>query len=303
MPDLVRESRLFRHDVHSAIGSLAALGIPLDRVELRYEAGGEPGRVLSQSPPPETRLDGTRRIELRIAGTGALYSLPYVLRDATEPGEMAVDSLASVLDTALMRARVYVQRAGGHFLLQPGVPVTALRWIQEVMRLDASAWSRDEWYRAARLLSALPSIAGRHDAVSIALRFVFGLPVAESRLRYARLPMRESIGTRLGVRNGRLGIDAVVGNGLVAPHCLTVRIGPVPLATYVQQHPRSAARLALYRLLLPVFLPGGVEERWVVEARSEGYRLNSREAPAMLGASAYLAAGPSRMAARELVSG
>jgi hypothetical protein len=303
MPDLVSASRLFRHDVHSAVASLAALGIPLDRITLRYEAGGEPGRVLAQLPAPGTPLDGARSIELRVAGTGTLYSLPYVLRDATEPGQMAVDTLAGVLDTALIRARLYVRQAGGHFLLQPGVPITALRWIQDVMRLDASPWSRDEWYRVARFLSALPNIAGRLDAVAVALRFVFGLPVAESSLRYARLPMRESLGTRLGERNGRLGVDAVVGNGLMAPHRLLVRVGPVPFTTYVQQHPRASARQALYRLLLPAFLPGGVEERWVVEPRSEGYRLNSREAPAMLGASAYLAGVPPRSAAPELVRG
>ncbi len=299
MPDLVSASRLFRHDVHSAIGSLAALGVSLDRVDLRYEAGGEPGRVLAQKPAPGTTLHATSRTELRIAGTGTLYSVPYVLRDATEPGQMAVDALAEVLDTSLIRARLFVQSAGGHFLLQPGVPVTALRWIQEVMRLDASAWSQSEWYRMARLLSVLPTIAGRADAVGTALRFVFGLPVSEPVLRYARLPMRDAIATRLGSWNGRLGVDAVVGNGLTVPHQLAIRIGPVPLKTYLAQHKREAARTALYRLLLPTFLPGGVRERWVVEPRGQEYRLGSREAPALLGASSYLSTAPSPMAAPE----
>jgi len=294
MPDFVQHSRLFRHNVHSAVASLSARGIPLDQVVLRYRAGGEAGAVLGQQPAPGAALARARQIVLEIGGTGTFYSLPFALRDSALSDEFAAEELVGVLDTAIARARVFVQQGGGHFLLQPGVPVTARRWISEVMRVSESPWNRSEWYRVARLLSALPTLAGRHDAVAAALRFVHGLPVSETRVITAVLPLAQQLTSRLGTTNGRLGVDAVIGSGVATAHRLRVSIGPVSLRVYLEEFPRLAARLALYRLVLPAFLPGGVEERWVVERRAEGYRLHARDTPAVLGVSAYLSQiGPS----------
>jgi len=140
----------------------------------------------------------------------------------------------------------------------------------------------------------LQTLAGRHDAVAAAVPFVHGLPVSDTRVITAVLPHAGQLTSQLGTTNGRLGVDAVIGSGVATANRLHVFIGPVSLRVYREEFPRVAARLALYRLLLPAFLPGGVEERWVVERRAEGYRLHAPDTPAVLGVSAYLAQiGPS----------
>lgn len=288
MPDLVGRSRLYRHDVHSALASLSRLGIGLEQIVFRYREGsGHRDSIVGQSPAAGSPLVPGTRVTLDISGTGTLLSLPYALREDSEPGEMAGDALCQILDVPLARSRVFVQQAAGHFRLSPDVTLTALRWIRDIMRVSAEPWDPGEWYRIARLLAKLPTLSGRADAIATALGFVYGLPVSETRLLDARLPLDTLIGARLGVRNGRLGVDSVVGDGLVVAHTLHVTIGPVPLATYREHVALSARRHALYRLLTPVFLPGGVIERWTVERRVSGYRLGARDEPAMLGVSSY----------------
>jgi hypothetical protein len=291
MPDLVRPTRLSRHDVLSALASLAVHGIALERVVLRYAAGeADDGLVVGQHPEAGTPLHSADRVVLHVAGTGTELALPYGLRDPEDqPQHIGTRVMGEVLDSSLSRARRFVQQGGGHlFRLAMDRPDTALRWIRDILFLPTASWEADEWYRVARVLVRLPELAGRPEAIRIALGAVYGLPVTDTRLEAAPLRLDPSLGARLAIRNGRLGIDSVVGDAMVLAHRVRVTIGPVSLAVWQRQQARTHARKALYQLLVPVFLPGGVEERWVVEARPEGYRLGDPSAPALLAVSSYL---------------
>ena len=289
MPDLSRGTRLFRHDSWSAIAALATLGISLERIVIEYAGGGwKIDTVVGQSPAAGTELLVNSRVVLKIAGTGTLESLPFPLREESSEGALRGDRICAILDLPLARLRAYVQSGAGHFRLSPTDPLTARRWIEDVMCASSAPWTSDEWYRVARLMSFLHRIAGRHDAVETALRVVYGLDVQDVVVCTDRLPVEASLATRLGERNGRLGIDAVAGDGIICPVSLFVSIGPVPLATYLQHLRMAAGRAAIYRMVLPAYLPGGVRERWVVAPHAGGHRLGDGEHPSLLGVCSYV---------------
>jgi hypothetical protein len=289
MPDFVQATRLFQHNVYSAVASLARLGVPLERIVLEYEGGGwDYGTVLRQHPSPGSAISPGARVVLGIAGTGTLESLPFAMREESASGEFAGDRISALIDIPVVRARCFVHEGASFFNLDPATPITALRWIEDVMRSSATHWASAELYRAARLFSALHRIAGKHDAIPSALRFVYGLEPVLTELIPGEVQVESALATRLGSQNGRLGIDAVVGNALIAPHALRVSIGPVSLSTYLEQIQFARSRAAVYRMLIPAYLPSGVQERWVVEQSAHGYRLASRERPALLGISSYL---------------
>jgi hypothetical protein len=302
MPELVRGSRLTRHDVLSAIATLASQGVTLDEIVLRYAPGAATvGDVVEQQPAGGEPLATPGRVVLTIAGAGAEFSIPYALRDhGDDPRQFGVAQLTGVLDVPLARARTFVQQGAGHFFrLAPDRPETATRWLRDLLFVGTASWSPNERYRLARLIARLPELAGRPRGIPTALRAAFDLPVLETRLDDAPLPLARTLRTRLGTRNGRLGIDAVVGDGVVVAHTLHVHIGPVSLDVWRAQYPRTATRQALYRLLVPAYLGGGVRERWVVEPRAEGYRLGDSQHPALLAVSSYLGTASSPAARQD----
>jgi hypothetical protein len=254
--------------------------------------------VVRQSPPPDTELESHSKVTLVVCGIGALDSLPYPMRDGAD-GEFRADRLFALFDTHLLRLGYHVRVAGGLLDLHPDDPEGANRWITEIFRLDAKPWPPERWYDVARLLPALPRIAGRPDGPALALRAVYRLPASPVRLVSGIAPVAPSRRTRLGVTNGRLGVDALVGDGVTANTAVEIDIGPVDLATYrLMQHPaRRAERTALYRLVLPAHLRREVRERWVVGQRETGAVIGDPAREAVLGVNSYLGQIGARSAA------
>ena len=112
--------------------------------------------------------------------------------------------------------------------------------------------------------------AGRH-AVALADADMSGVPDTVE---------RNALGRVLGT--------AVAGDGLLWQSTLEVVIGPVPLDTYLAHVPLAEGRAAIFRLVTPAYLTGGVVERWIVRPRAEGFRLGDRSAPPLLGVSSYV---------------
>jgi predicted component of type VI protein secretion system len=140
----------------------------------------------------------------------------------------------------------------------------------------------------------LHRVAGRPEAVPLALAVVFDLPVAEVRVVSAATERGAGTATCLGGENARLGVDTVLDGPLPDESALEVRIGPIPLAAYLEHTKplRRAQRDALYRLVLPTHL-SRVEERWTVGDPRTGSRLGDGHEPAVLGVNCYLGAPPS----------
>ena len=289
MPDLCRPRRGIRQRVDAAVASLLHMGLDAERIVVESAGPGwAAGVVARQDPAPGTPITGRTRVVLAVGGTGALDTLPFPLRDSHDD-ELRTDRLLALADNPILKLGIFIRRAGGFLALRRDDPVTALRWIEEIFGLSAAPWPRALWYSVARLLPTLHRIAGRPEAVPLALAVVFDLPVAEHRIVTAPAAIRAGLTTRLAGENARLGVDTVLDGPLPDDHALEVRIGPVPLAAY-QEHTapaRRAQRDALYRLVLPMHL-SRVEERWTVGDARTGSRLGEGHEPPILGVNCYL---------------
>jgi hypothetical protein len=289
MPDLCRPRRGVRQRVDAAVASLLHLGIDADRIVVESAGPGwAPGVVARQEPAPGTRLTPRTRVVLAVGGAGALDTLPFPLRDAHDD-ELRADRLLALTDNPVLKLGIFIRQAGGFLALRRDDPTAALRWIEDIFQLPSAPFPRELWYSVARLLPTLHRVAGRADAVPLALDVVFGLPVEGVRVVVARVERPAGAATRLGGDGARLGVDTTLAGGALEEPGVEVRIGPVPLPTYLDhtRPARRAQRDALYRLVLPAHL-FRVDERWTVGDPAAGSRLDDAPEPPMLGVNARL---------------
>ena len=103
-------------------------------------------------------------------------------------------------------------------------------------------------------------------------------------------PLRDELRTRLGERNGRLGVDAVIGDGVTALAGARVTIGPVSLDQYLLHTTDTLQRLRriLYGLVLPAQLVRPTEERWQVTPPARGAVVGVASEPVRLGINSRL---------------
>jgi hypothetical protein len=297
MPNLVAPERGARHSVDSAVPALLRLGVDVGRIILKSAGSGwAPGTVVAQRPEPGSELGPATQVVLSVAGRGALESLPYPMRDSEE-GEFRSDRVFGLFDDPFFKLGVHIRAAGGLLNLTPDDPDGAYRWIKDIFGIRAEQWPRERWYDVARLLPSLCRIAGRADGPAIALRAVFGLKAKPVRTVAGVAPVDPGRRTRLGVRNGRLGIDALAGDGVTAATAVEIDIGPHDLPTYrrMQTPAERAQRQAIYRLVLPTHLAGDVRERWRVGDETQAAVLGDPGREAALGLNSYL--GGARSAA------
>lgn len=298
MPDLAATYRGVRHTLDSAVPALLRLGVDPDRIILTAAgAGWVCGTIVSQEPAPGEILYPETRVTLGVAGTGALESVPFPMRDSAD-GEFRIDRLFSLFDNHFLRLTHHLRAAGGLLDLHPDDSEGANRWIVEIFRLSSAPWPRERWYDVARLLPALHRIAGRVDGPALALKAVFRIPASPIRLVAGIAPVPDDRRTRLGIRNGRLGVDALIGDGITAAVGVEIDIGPVDLRTYrrLQTAAEYRQRQALYRLVLPAHLQHDVRERWIVGDRRDAAVLGDSDREAALGVNSYLGS-PGRSAA------
>lgn len=290
MPDLCSPRRGVRHTLDSAIPSLLRLGVEMERIVLESAGPGwVRGTVVRQLPAAGSVVTTETRITLWIAGVGSIESLPFPMRDSAQ-GEFRSDALFGLFDNHFLRLSHHLRAAGGLLDLHPDDPEGAYRWIVDIFRLPIAPWPRERWYDLARLLPALPRIAGRPDGPAIALGAMFRLPAKPVRLVSGIAPVDAARRTRLGTSNGRLGVDALVGDGVTAHTAVEIDIGPVDLASY-RLHLRpaeQAQREALYRLVLPAHVRHRVRERWIVGDPAAPAVLGDPGREAALGVNSYL---------------
>jgi hypothetical protein len=280
------------------VPALLRLGVEIGRIVLKSAGPGwSPGSVVAQEPEPGTELADVRRVVLHVCGPRAVDSLPYPMRDSAD-GEFRSDRLFGLFDDQFLKLGVHIRAAGGLLNLTPDDPVGAYRWITDIFGIRAEQWPQQRWFDVARLLPSLHRIAGRPDGPAIALGAVFRLPAGPVRTVAGVAPVDAGRRTRLGVRNGRLGVDALAGDGVTAATAVEIDIGPVELATYRRSFRNERRqRDAIYRLVLPSHLSGDVRERWIVGDRSAGAVLDDPGREAALGLNSYLGDGNTRSAA------
>jgi hypothetical protein len=245
--------------------------------------------VVGQRPGSGEALTTESRVTLVVAGVGALESVPFPLRDSAD-GEFRIDRLFSLFDNHFLRLSHHLRAAGGMLDLHPDDPDGAYRWIREIFQMDPTPWPRERWYDLARLLPSLHRIAGRPDGPALALLAVYRLPASPVRLVSGIAPVAPGRRTRLGSLNGRLGVDALIGDGITAHTAVEIDIGPVDLATYRRMFrpDLTRERRALYRLVLPAHLRSEVREHWIVGDRETPGVLGDPRRETALGINSYL---------------
>ncbi len=299
MPDLAGVRRTARHRIDSALLTLLRLGVDFGRVVLESAGPGESqGSVVSQDPAPGVALTRVSRIVLRVGGSGAMDLLPFPLRDESET-EFRADRLFAIFDNPALKLGFFLRQGGAYLALHADEPMTARRWLEDLFAISADPWPEERWHPLARLVPRLHALGGTGAALRVAMQAVFGLPVADVRVRTDLVPVSPEAITRLGARNGRLGFDAVLGGGMRGDARVEITYGPLSLDDWRRHSTRDNGRQrqALFPLILPAHLSGAVTERWTVTGAGEGTRPGLADQPALLGVNAYLGAIPLRRAA------
>jgi hypothetical protein len=265
--------------------------VALDRIVLRSAGPGwPPGTILRQSPPPGTPLTPASRVELSVAGPGALESLPFPLR-GEEANGFGADALFALFDSPLLKAHEHVREAGGYLRLERDRPTTALRWLHEIFQCERVAIDERWWHGLVVWLAAAQRFAATEQGLQLAFRAVFGLPVQRIELLPGLVPVLDEQRWRLGSQGSRLGCDTVIGDGAMAPVRVIVTIGPIPLSVYLE-HTKvgtEKARHLVYAAALPAQIARHVQERWCVGDPSSGSRCGGETNAAVLGLTSYLA--------------
>lgn len=298
MPDLSGATRGVRHTLDSALPTLLRLGVSLDEIVVESAGLGWPeGTVVRQRPEPGTPLGERVRVVLGVAGEGALDALPYPLRD-TDETPYGVDPLFALFDSPLHKLVHHLREAGGYWALRADDPRSARRWVEGVFQVDLTPWPERRWYAIARLLPMLHRVGGTERGLRLALELVFGLPVESVGWTRDEVPFKDGR-LRLAGTGSRLGVDTVLGGGLVEQAGAEIHLGPMTLDLYrAHQSPElRRQRDALYRLVLPSRLGGAARERWVVGDRTAAFPLGDLFTEVALGVNSFLGRGAQRRVA------
>ena len=285
MPDFCQPRRGVRQTVQAALRSLRAMGIDEDQIQIHRVGGGWAAKaVVEQKPPPGTRITPKTPILLKVSAPAAIDALPFAMRESID-GAMGTDRLMPILDAPIARLEGFVNDAGGFLDLQPEVVSTGWRWIRDIFQLEPGDLPPELVYGLARFLPAVQRVAGTEQGLALGLRSLFQLPFDRLQLKPALVPLPADRQTRLGVFNGRLGIDAVIGDGVTVYARAIVVIGPVSLAVYLanQSEDQRRYREYLYRLVMPSVVLRPVEESWYVLPPERGLVLGMADAPVRLG--------------------
>jgi len=268
---------------------LRALGIDGNRVRIERIGSGWPtNAVVSQEPAAATPLRPNATIVLRVSAPAAIHALPFTMRDHTETG-FGADRLMALLDGPIARLHAYVSEAGGFLELRPDVPETGWRWVRDLFQLEPGELAPDLVHALAKFVPALANVAGTERGVAMGLHVLFALPMSRLTVSSGVAPLVDDRQTRLGVRNGRLGFDAVIGTGVTTRTQAVVTIGPVSLDTLLRADStvRRRERQLLYRLVMPSGVRD-VVERWDVAPPDGGARIGRADDPLRLGLNARL---------------
>ncbi len=285
MPDFCQPRRGVRQTMQAALRSLQAMGVDADQIQIQRIGGGWPHKaVVEQKPAPGTPITPKTAVVLKISAPSAIDALPFAMRESIE-GAMGTDRLMPILDGPIARLEAFVNDAGGFLDLRPDVETTGWRWIREIFQLEPGDLPSALVYGLARFLPALHRVAGTERGVALGLQSLFGLPLLQLHLKPTLVPLPADRQTRLGTFNGRLGVDAVIGDGVTVHAKAIVVIGPVTLAEYLAHDntARQRDRQYLYRLVLPSVVLHPIEESWYVLPPASGLVLGAAEAPVRLG--------------------
>ena len=307
MPDFATGTFAHRHTVHSALTSLAAMGLAAHRIQLR-RSGREAlpaGTVVRQRPAPGTLIDAATVIELHVAGLGFMHSLPVGMWDSGGESAMGTRELLELFDDPMEKLRHWFHEGAPLFRIAPGDPAACARWLA-LFGVRAEDWPRPLWYRLASLIASMPQLSCSEAGCAFVLDVLLGLPVLSFTRHRSFTVVGRPLTSTLAGRSSRLGVDLVMGDQVEDLAVLSIEIGPVPLSTY-EQYTAKEEGVALLAQTLAMVMPASTsfDLKWSVLDQSRSPRLGLADHNARLGINTHMGSaqtGPesSKPAARRI---
>jgi hypothetical protein len=255
-----------------------------------------PGRanlqVTRQSPAPGVLLTPSTSIALWISGFGFFDALPLPMRESGGEAEIGTRELCSLFDDPLQKRAHWARVGAPLFRIGPNKLAACRRWLS-LFGIEPNEWPEGLLYSLALLAPTLASAAGRETGIRLAFLFLLGLPISEFLLcrDYRLLPREEH--SRLGSAASRLGRDFIAGDRQLDADSITIRLGPVPLDTYVKFQSEQGRRATQMVSRLCVSAYQNYAIQWQVGVASESPRLGIPSRNSCLGLNFHLGRGAS----------
>ena len=290
MPDFATGTFAHRHTVHSALTTLAALGLAAHRIQLR-RSGREAlpaGTVVRQRPAPGAPIDEATVIELHVAGLGFMHSLPVGMWDSGGESAMGTRELLELFDDPLEKLRHWFHEGAPLFRIAAEDPAACARWLA-LFGVRAEDWPRPLWYRLASLIASVPQLSCSEAGCAFVLDVLLGLPVLSFTRHRSFTVVGRPLTSALASRSSRLGVDLVMGDQVEDLAVLSIEIGPVSLSTY-EQYTANDEGAALLAQTLRMVMPASTsfDLKWSVLDQSRSPRLGLADHNARLGINSHM---------------
>lgn len=290
MPMFAEGTHAHTHSIHSALTSLAALGIAPHRIIIR-RTGRElvmPGTVVRQQPAAGMPIFPDTFIQLDVAGLGFTHTLPVGMWDSGGETHAGTREILEHFDDPLEKLRHWFHEGAPLFRIAPDDLAACLRWLR-LFGVDASEWPRTLWYRLAALIASVPQLSCSQDGCAFVLDALLGLQVQSFSYHPLHSVLPQSALSSLGVRASRLGVDLVMGDTVEDFATLQIELGPVTLEVYEYYTETNEGSFLLHKSL-EMIMPASTsyDVRWCVLDRNRAPRLGLKEHNARLGINTHM---------------
>ena len=290
MPAFAGGTHAHIHTLHSALDSLAALGIAAHRIVLRRKgrSGAEAGTITAQEPAAGEPLTPGTLVELSIAGLGFTHALPVGMWDSGGEAAAGTREILEPFDDPLEKLKHWFHEGAPLFRISPEDPQACARWLA-LFGVEASVWPRSMWFRLASLIARMAQLSCSRNGCALVLEALLGLPVKLLTTVPNETTLPAAALSSLGSRSSRLGVDLLMGDRADDIGKLRIELGPVPLATYERfAESREGAQLLerTMGLLMPCSQP--YEIAWSVQDPTRAPRLGMAEHNARLGINTHM---------------
>ena len=290
MPALAGGTHAHLHSVDSALVSLAALGIPQSRIQLRRAGrdGLPPGTIVHQQPPAGAPLDAHTLVELDISGLGFNHALPVGMWDSGGEAAAGTREILEPFDDPLEKLKHWYHEGAPLFRIAPDDPQACVRWLA-LFGVDASVWPQPLWFRLASLMARMAQLSCSQQGWAFVLNVLLGLPVQSFQYKPAESKLPPAALSGLGARSSQLGLDMLLGDRVEEMARLTLELGSVTLATY-EHFTETAEGSALLARTLALVMPCSVQYdlAWSVLDRGQAPRLGMADHNARLGINTHM---------------
>ncbi len=290
MPALAGGTHAYRHSVDSALVSLAALGVPAQRIQLRRggRQGASAGTVVRQKPPAGSPLNGSTLVELEIAGLGFSHALPVGMWDSGGEAAAGTREIFEGFDDPLEKLKHWFREGAPLFRIAPDDAQANVRWLA-LFGVDAALWPRRLWFRLASLIARMGQLSCSEAGCTFVFHVLLGLPVLRFRYRRCETELPPEALSTLGERASQLGTNLLLGSRMEELATLVVEFGPVTLATY-EHYTADPEAVALLKRTLRMVMPctTSYDLNWSVLDKERAPRLGVAEENARLGINTHL---------------